>query len=117
MHNNQLFSPFLNIFPIPPPPPLPPFFPNSLSNALPLLHLSHHEPQTPDYFETTVFGTRAKKHEISYGNLTTTKKYVVTMGLGLHKSPAFFNITSLPSLQHIITNNPNPPLNASITKT
>jgi hypothetical protein len=30
--------------------------------------------QTPDNFETTVFGTGAERHEISLGNLMTAKK-------------------------------------------
>ncbi len=52
MHN-QLLSPLLNIFSIDP----------SCMHAF--ASPSRQQPQNPDYFETTVFGTRAKRHQIS----------------------------------------------------
>jgi hypothetical protein len=33
-----------------------------------------HQPQTADYFETTVFRTRTETYLISQGNITTAKK-------------------------------------------
>ena len=55
-------------------------------------------------------------HDISleYHRLSQTT-YVVTMGHGWEytQSPDFFNITSLPSLHHIITTNPKPPTETS----
>ncbi len=79
-----------------------------------------------------LFGTRAKRHEISWGNLTMAKKHEILSGhlirissLGINhircdnapwkytQSPAWLNITSLPSLHHIFATNPNPRLNPS----
>jgi hypothetical protein len=37
--------------------------------------LATNPPKKTDYLETAVFGTRAKRHEISEGILTTVKKY------------------------------------------
>ncbi len=114
--------------------PLPPF-----SQTRPLAHgfasPNRHQPQTLDYFETTMIETRFK---ISYGNMKTVKsmKYhnetwagknvrispLVTHWICCHNGlweftqfPAFFNATSLPSLHHIITTNPNTRLNPPIT--
>jgi hypothetical protein len=57
--------------------------PSPLSRELTLSHACLciiSSPSTPphDYFETTMFGTRAKRHEISYGNLTTAKKHEIS---------------------------------------
>jgi hypothetical protein len=52
MHN-QLLSPLLNIFSTNP------------SRMHAFASPSRQQPQNPDYFETTVFGTRAKRHQIS----------------------------------------------------
>jgi hypothetical protein len=51
---------------------------------------------------------------LEYHRLSQTT-YVLTMGHGgeYTQSPAFFNTTSLPSLHHIITTNPEPPTEPS----
>jgi hypothetical protein len=60
---------------------------------------------------------RQKKLEISLGNLTTDEKHEISSGHIIshyngpwenNQSPAFFHMTSLPSLHHIIATNLKP---------
>jgi hypothetical protein len=97
--NTRYFCPFSTYYPSPPHHPFP--FSRLTLQCMPLHHLLATNPNAPLFFRISLVFTN---HIRCYNS---PWKYT--------QSPAFFNITSLPSLQHIITTSPSHRLNPPIT--